>query len=56
MDSINENDNHTRHGENSVVPLRNGKVCSVHMLKSKDHEYYALNHKNKAALYGRIFR
>ena len=33
----------TRHGENSVVPLRNGKVCSVHMLKSKGHEYYALN-------------
>lgn len=33
----------TRYGENSVVPLRDGKVCSVHMLKSKGHEYFALN-------------
>ena len=38
--------------KNSVVPLRNGKVCSVHMLKSKDHEYYALNQQEyKAALH-----
>ena len=35
----------TRHGENSVVPLRDGKVCSVHMLKSKGHEYFALSQK-----------
>ena len=42
----------TRHGENSVVPLRNGKVCSVHMLKSKGHEYYALNQQEyKEALH-----
>ena len=33
----------TRHGENSVVPLKNGEVCSVHMLKSKGHEYFALD-------------
>lgn len=33
----------TRNGENSVMPLRDGKVCSVHMLKSKGHEYFALN-------------
>lgn len=32
-----------RNGENSVVPLKNGKVCSVHMLKSKGHEYFALD-------------
>ena len=32
----------TRNGENSVIPLRDGKVCSVHMLKSKGQEYYDL--------------
>lgn len=32
-----------RRGENSIVPLENGRVCSVHMLKSKGQEYYALD-------------
>lgn len=32
----------TRNGENSVIPLYGGKVCSLHMLKSKGHEYYSL--------------
>ena len=33
----------TRNGENSVIPLKDGKVCSLHMLKSKGHEYFALD-------------
>lgn len=33
----------TRNGENSVMSLRDGKVGSIHMLKSKGHEYFALN-------------
>ena len=32
----------TRSGENSVVPVK-PDVCSIHMLKSKGHEYFALN-------------
>lgn len=32
-----------RKGENSVRTLKDGKVCSVHMLKSKHNEYYALS-------------
>lgn len=33
----------TRNGENSVIPLKDGKVCSLHMLKSKGHEYFSLD-------------
>lgn len=33
-----------RNGENSVAQVRSD-VCSIHMLKSKGHEYFALNKK-----------
>ncbi len=35
----------TRFGENSVIYYPDKKVCSVHMLKSNEHEFFGLNNQ-----------